>query len=148
MEWIDEIIVGLLDTYGTNDVYELCNYLNIEIRNVSPNHTLLDGCKSYYYRYFTGKEIIFISNDIEVPFREFFIKHELGHALCNAELSCSNFPLSNRDKLEKQANYFAIKLSDIKIDEVYLKEMTLEQIAMCLELPYEPLRQLEEVVFM
>lgn len=36
--------------------------------------------------------------------------------------------LTNKGKLERQADYFAIKLLDIKIDGVFHYELTLEQI--------------------
>lgn len=141
MEWIDSIILGLIDSYSTNNVYELCDCLGIEIRYVEPSNIVLDGHEAYYFRNFNNSEIIFISNELDDSLKEFALKHELGHALCHDELSAA-YSLTNTGKLEKQANYFAIKLTNIKFDEVYFREMTLEQIASFLELPYEPLKQI------
>lgn len=141
MEWIDIIILGLIESYGTRDVYELCDCLGIEIRTVEPSNFILDGHEAFYYRNFHDNEIIFISNELEDHIKDFVLKHELGHALCHDEPSAA-FSLVNIGKLERQANYFAFRLSDIKFDDVELQGMTLEQIASCLELPYEPLKQL------
>ncbi|GFZ30747.1 ImmA/IrrE family metallo-endopeptidase [Clostridium zeae] len=142
MQWIDNIVLGLVDEYGTRDVYELCDCLEIEIRGLDPSSIILNGHEAFYYRHFNGAEIIFISNKLENPLKEFVLKHELGHALCHTGILSAGFLYSNIHKLEKQANYFAFKLSDISFDKVELREMTLEQIASCLEIPYEPLKQL------
>lgn len=142
MKWIDDLILGLVEEHGTRDVYELCDILEIEIREVDSSNILLHNHDAFYYRYFNNKEIIFISNCIDDRIKEFVLKHELGHALCHPDLLNAGYSLINIGKLEKQANYFALKLSNIYFDKVQLNEMTLEQIANCLSIPYEPLKQL------
>jgi Zn-dependent peptidase ImmA (M78 family) len=84
--------------------------------------------------------VIFIKPGLNTNHEEFYLRHELGHALLHTHVIHSGF--CNVGKLERQANYFAFELSNIKIDEVELRDMTIDQIASVLELPHEPLKQL------
>lgn len=144
MEWIDIIILGLVDTYGTNDVYEICDCLNIKIIKLDPESPLLFGNEAFYHRSYFGTEIIFIRNDIPLQYEKFILGHELCHAIVHTEILQAAFSkdLINKGKLERQANYFAFKLNNIKLDEIQLYEMTIEQISSCLELPERALKQL------
>ncbi len=144
MEWIDEIIMGLIDMYGTNDIYEIYDCLDIRIVKLDKNNITLRNNDAFYYRNYLGNEIVFIRNDLLPPFEKFILAHELGHALLHTRVLTAAFnkDLINVGKLERQANYFALKLENIMFDEVELREMTLEQIASSLELPYKPLKQL------
>lgn len=72
---------------------------------------------------------------------KFILSHELGHALCNPDLLCAAFTFSNKGKFERQANYFAFKLINIKFDEIELEGMSLEQIAALTQIPYNVLSQ-------
>ncbi|MCD2345766.1 ImmA/IrrE family metallo-endopeptidase [Clostridium guangxiense] len=145
MEWIDNIILGLIDKYNTRNVYELCDYLGIKIKKLDSNNLILRKKDAFYYRDFQNNEAIFIKNNLPLSLEKFILSHELGHALCNPDLLCAAFTFSNKGKFEKQANYFAFKLNNTKFDEVELEGMTIEQIASCLELPYEPLKQLVNI---
>ena len=145
MEWIDNIVLGLIDEYNTNDIYELCFYLNIMIVKLDSNNVLLKRRDAYYYRDLDDNEVIFIKDDLKPPLEKFILKHELGHALCHTELLCVGFNFTNKNKLEKQANYFAFKLSKIVFDEIELYEMTLEQICCSLEIPYNAINQLVDL---
>lgn len=140
VDWINEIIIGLIDTYSTNNPYELCDLLDIKIIKVNPDCLLLSGNDSLYIRDYFDKEVIFIRNDLNSHYEEFYLRHELGHAILHDKVF--NSGICNLGKLERQANYFALKLSNITIDEVELRDMTLYQIASYLKLPYEPLKQL------
>ena len=142
MEWIDNIVLGLIDEYNTNDIYELCFCLEIKIVKLDPSNVLLRKKDAYYYRDLDDKEVIFIKNDLTSSLEKFILTHELGHALCHTELLCVGFTFANKSKLERQANYFAFKLSNIIFDQVELYEMTLEQICCSLELPYNAVNQL------
>ncbi|MCR3758719.1 ImmA/IrrE family metallo-endopeptidase [Clostridium felsineum] len=141
MEWIDNIILGLIDKFNTRDVYELCDCLNIKIVKLPFDSILLRKKDALYYRDYKDNEIIFINNTLPFSLEKFILAHELGHALCNPNLLCAAFTFSNKGKFEKQANYFAFKLSNIKFDEVALMGMSLEQIAAYIEIPYKVLRQ-------
>jgi Zn-dependent peptidase ImmA (M78 family) len=148
LEWIDSIVVGLVEEYETRNVYELCEALEIEIRIVDPSNIMLHSCKSHYYRYFDDREIIFIDKTIEEgPEKDFILKHELGHALCNAEILSAAYSNNNLGKAERQANYFAIQLSNLEFDEIMMHQMTYEQIAAYLDLPYEQVGDILENKF-
>lgn len=142
MKWIDDIVVGLVETYETNNPYELCDALGIEIRKLSPDNILLRGHEGFYHRYYDGKEIIFISNKLKRNFEKFVLSHELGHAVCNAEISVAGFMLTNTGKTEKQANYFALKLQDLDISCIEFEGFTYEQVASSLNLPSKCLKDL------
>jgi Zn-dependent peptidase ImmA (M78 family) len=71
---------------------------------------------------------------------EFALRHELGHAILHPKISCSSYV--NTGKIDKQADYFALALSGITFDLIEMQDMTLQQIASCVEVPYEPLYQL------
>jgi Zn-dependent peptidase ImmA (M78 family) len=140
MRWVNEIVEGLLDTFKTNNPYELCRYLNIKIEKVTHNNPILQSNHSMYYRNYYEQEIIFIRDDLYGYDEEFILRHELGHAILHTEISSSDF--MNIGKLDKQANYFALALSGIKFDVIEMEGMTLMQIASCVNVPYEPLAQL------
>jgi len=143
MVWIDEIISGILETYRTNDPYELCDELGIYIFKLDPSSSILAKDESIYFRKLYDHEVIFIRDDLPLNHERFYIRHELGHAILHPELKNSyNKNLINKYKLEKQANYFAFKLTDITFDEAELHNMTLEQIASCIGIPYAALKQL------
>ncbi|OPJ58449.1 ImmA/IrrE family metallo-endopeptidase [Clostridium oryzae] len=142
MEWIDDIVLGLVDEFNTNDVYELCDYLNISIRRLPSDNILLKDKAGFYYRDFEDNEAIFIKNGLHPSLERFVLSHELGHALCNTDLLNAAFSLCNKGKFEKQANYFAFKLNDINFDKVELDGMSLEQVATCVNVPYQALLQL------
>lgn len=143
MNWIDEIVLGLTDKYNTNNPYELCDELNIRIFKLDPQNKLLKGNHSIYIRDFYGEEVIFIRNGLNEKHELFYLRHELGHAILQPDIHNSlNNNFLNIDKFEKQADYFALKLSNIQFDAIYMHQMTYEQIASCVEVPPRALKQL------
>lgn len=143
MEWIDNIVLGLIETYETNDPYELSDLMEITIEKVDKDFNLLCGNNSIYYRELYGNEVIFIRNDLNKNHEEFYLRHELGHSILHTHIKNSlNAELINIDKLEKQANYFALKLSQVNFDEIELEQLNIEQISSCLNIPLKPLLQL------
>lgn len=148
MNWIGKIVLGITDTYNTNNPYELCQALNISIKKISAHHPLLKNQPSLYVRNFfiKGKEIIFIMNDLYYSYEKFYIMHELGHAILHPNIENSfNEELINIVKLEKQANYFAFRLGNIKFDNLAMKNLTTEQIASFLKVPEKALKQLVNI---
>lgn len=142
MKWIDNIVLGLLDKYCTNDIYELCEFENIKIIKLDSSNAILRNTQALYYRDLNDEEIIFVKNNLDYRIEEFILKHELGHALLHPNLLRSTYTYGNIGKYEKQANYFALKLSNITFDEIELEGMTLEQVASCLNIPIAPFKQL------
>lgn len=109
MNWIDEIIEGTLDLYGTSDPFELCDYLGIALQKTNRDSPILRGQHSIYIRELFDKECIFYAQGLRFKRLKFHLLHELGHALLHPDLACS--ALTNDGKLERQANYFAVKLT-------------------------------------
>lgn len=144
MRWIDDIILGLTDIYDTRDIYELLDFLKIKVIKLDKNNILLQNNESLYHRYYFENEIIFIKTDLPINYEKFLLSHELAHAILHTSIlsSALNNTLINTGKLEKEANYFAFKLGNLRLDEFELINLTIEQIASSLELPYEPLKQL------
>ena len=140
--WIDLAIVGLLEEYETetNDPYELCDLLEISIFKVNPDFLFLHGNNAVYIRNYFDNEVIFIRNDLNENHEAFYLRHEIGHAVLHVDVEDSI--LCNKPKLEQQANYFAFKLGNISFDEIELYEMPIDQIASCLEVPLDQLKQL------
>lgn len=145
--WINEIILGIKDTYNTNDVYEIFDYMNIKIHKIDSKNILLKNNDSFYYRDYSGNEIIFIRNDLNLNLEKFILLHELGHALLHTHIYEAAFNINhiNKGKIEKQANYFAFKLLEPNFDPVDLDGLTLEQISSLLELPHDKLVEFIEI---
>lgn len=145
MKWIDYIIAGLEEEHGTLDVYEICDDRKISILEVDPSHKMLEGHDAFYIRNRKNREMILLSNALEENLKEFILKHELGHAICHPGMLSAAFTYSNKGKYEKQANYFAFKLSNISFDKIEFEGMTIEQIACCLKVPLDPLKQITNI---
>lgn len=143
-KWIDGIIDDLSNKYSTNDICELLDILEIKVIKVEVDNILLKGNDSLYIRNYMGIEVVFIRNDIDINLEKFILRHELAHAILHKDIYIAAFNKNyiNKDKYEKQANYFAFKMLNIEFDEIELDGMSLEQISRCIGIPYEPLSQL------
>lgn len=142
--WIDNVISGIKENYNTKDVYELYDYLKIKIHKIESNNILLCGNDSFYYRDLDDNEVVFIKNDIKGIMEKFILFHELAHAILHTNVyqAAFNKNLTNLGKIEKQANYFAFKMLDIKFDEIELQNMSIEQISNYIGIPETLLNQL------
>lgn len=136
MDWIDQIIVGLFDTYNTNNPYEILSKMEIKVIKVDRTSPIL-LCKNCTFIVELNK--IFIRNDLILNYELFYLRHELGHILLHLDIS--NTFIINNGKIEREANYFAFKLSGITFDEIDLYQMTLEQICCQLEIPFKAVNQ-------
>ncbi|ARE89099.1 Metallopeptidase ImmA [Clostridium formicaceticum] len=144
--WIDEVVTGLLDLYATKDVYELYEALEISIVYLEEDSILLQGHDALYNRNYLDREVVFLRGGLSLEYERFILAHELGHALLHTHLVSNTFhSLTNLDKLEKQASYFAVRLLDVKLDSIALEGFTIEQIASTLELPMECLEIIREM---
>lgn len=117
--WIDEIVYGLIDEVGGNNVYDIISHLGIKIiKDNEKQNSLLKKCDGIYLRNFFGSEIIIIKDNLENE--QFVLAHELGHAMLHVNYDFfMNNPLSLNNKKEKEADYFATKLlySSFQIEE-------------------------------
>lgn len=147
MQWIDEIVAGLLELYKTNDPYELCDILKIQVERISLSNPMLRSEKSIYFRNFYGSEIIYIRDNLHINYERFFLRHELGHAILHPDAVCScNKSVINYGQMEKQANYFAFKLTDLDILPYECEGFSMNQIASYVEMPENVLHQMVEGV--
>lgn len=131
LTWIDEYVSAVIDYCYSRDIFEIYSTLNINIKRIDKDDYLLQGNEALYIRSYFGLEVVFIRDDLPYRFEKFILGHELGHALLHTEISKAtyNSKLINKGKLEKQADYFAIKLLNVNIDEIYYEGSTIEQIA-------------------
>ena len=118
--------------------------ISIGIKKLDPKNILLCGNDSLYIRDYFDSKIVFIRNDLNRYLEKFILLHELGHALLHTDIfkAAFNIDFVNKDKLEKQANYFAFKMLNIEFDKIDLEGMSLEQISRYVGVPYKPLCQL------
>lgn len=121
-----ELVNNLVKKYKTNNPIELAGYLNINILFEE-----LGTINGYYNTVFRSK-FIHINSSLEEYKQKFTIAHELGHAILHPK---ANTPflrentLFSIDKLEKEANLFAVNLiiSDDDLEEY--KEFTINQLS-------------------
>lgn len=130
LTWIDEYVDGVIHHCYSRDIFEIYSTLNINIKRIDKDDYLLQGNEALYIRSYFGLEVVFIRDDLPYRFEKFILGHELGHAILHTEISKAtyNSKLINKGKLEKQADYFALKLLNIKIDEDLYEGYTLEQL--------------------
>ncbi|NBI07943.1 ImmA/IrrE family metallo-endopeptidase [Senegalia massiliensis] len=94
-----------------------------------------------YQRNYFDEEIVFARDDLEYQYEKLILAHELVHALLHTKTyqAAYNKDLINKGKLEKQADYFALRLLQIEIDSI---GSTIEQIASSLYVTEESLSSL------
>jgi len=137
LSWIDDYVNGVVDYCYSRDIFDIYNTLNIIIKKVDKDDSLLQGNEAIYIRNFMGMEIVFIRDDLPYQYKKFILAHELGHALLHVEIAQAayNSKLINKGKFEKQADYFALKLLDITFDEIDYEGFTIEEIAAAENIP-------------
>lgn len=146
MSWLDEYVLGIVDLYDTNDIYEIYDNLEITIIKLDKNNILLKGNDALYNRNHFNKEVVFIRNNLNINYEKFILAHELAHAIIHVHITTAayNNTLINIGKLERQANYFAFKLLNINPDHIEHNGFTIEQIASSLNLPLDCCKQLSD----
>ena len=137
LKWIDSYVEGLKEYCYSDDVYDICDCLGISLVRLDPASSLLMGGKAMYIRDYFDAESIFVRNDLSRYYEKCIIAHELAHAVLHTEVFSAAFnpKLLNRGKLEKQADYFAVKLLSIDIDMVFYEGFTIEQVASAEDMP-------------
>lgn len=131
LAWIDEYVFGVIDYCHSNDIFEIYKTLDININRLDKDDYLLQGYEALYVRNYFGIEVVFIRDDLPYLYEKFILAHELGHAILHIEMIQATFKksLTNKGKLEKQADYFACNLLNIKLDDVYHYQLSKSQIA-------------------
>lgn len=135
MDWIKNIVIGLIEVYETRDVCELLDLLEITLIKKK----LINDEKGRFFRDIFKNEFIFISDEISIEEEKIIIAHELGHLILHTDLTTSYYTenhLLNKDQIEVQANKFAAELlipDDIEINV----GTTIKQLACCLKVSEE-----------
>lgn len=141
MKWIDDILNGLIELVGGNNIYDVLDYLKIYHYPVNPDNPVLKGNKAIYNR--IGEfECIYYSDDLYNP--DFVLAHEVGHAVLHVnEMEMFYNPLLNKGRLEKEADYFATMLLYKDRDfEDWIE--TIDDISRCFGIPTECVKFLIE----
>lgn len=130
---IKQHVLKLIDKYGTNSPYDLCDYLNI-IRVKQPMHPDIRGC----YQYFRRNKIIYINSLLPEKDQIQVCCHELGHAQRHSKSNVifwETKTLFIKDRFEIEANSFAAELliSDEDIKQYFGSGYNIEHIAKSLE---------------
>lgn len=135
--WIDVYVTGLLDLLETRNIYDIYDAMNISIYRLPPDSPLLKSNEAIYNRSYFNKEVVFIKNILHPKYEKFVLAHELGHAVLHTDIKITAFnrSLVNRGKLEKQANYFALKLLNIDLFSDNYEGLTIDQISALLHVP-------------
>lgn len=142
--WIDEYIDGIIEYCKSRDIYEIYNALDIKIVKTDKDNPILQENDALYIRDYSDLEVVFIRDDLPYQYEKFVLAHELGHALLHTEIYTAAFKrdLINKGKLERQANYFALKLLNIEINSIDFEGYTIEQIAKALYISEDSLESL------
>lgn len=131
---------SLVKKYKTRDPYTLARGEKIEVKfkYLSPSSP-----KGIFKKVLRKKFIIINMTRIidEFDFK-MVIAHELGHAVRHCSDSAfflHDHTLYNRGKFEREANEFAAELliDENELDEAYLQNYSMDQIALCYEVPIE-----------
>ena len=133
---IKKTVIELVNICNSQNVYDICSYLDIEI--IKHNLNNIKG----YYTSLEGEKAIIINNCLPDEEEEIVVAHELGHiSLHSSSNICflTNYTYSNTNKFENQANKFAAELliSDTELREIKDMQFSLEQMACYFKVPLE-----------
>lgn len=127
----------VIQEHGTNDVYEICDNLNITI--LKSNLGRIKGFLQYYKK--QHHYLIQVNQSFQ-KFSKIIIAHELGHYFLHKNLNTfkmENCSLVLGEKLEHQANTFATELllpDYVLANETsQLQNWSLDQIASFFQIP-------------
>lgn len=123
---VHDIVERTVHKYGTRSPYELAERMGIIVQKSD-----LGTIRGYYFKKYRVKLII-LNEDLSELDERFVFAHEIGHSVMHED---ANTPflmentLFSKNKLEREANLFAIEL--LVPDEIVTKnpDLTLEQMA-------------------
>lgn len=126
-------IEKLYKKYHTIDPYELADCLNIIVQRMD-----LGNMRGFYYNEKRIKQI-FLNVNLPHHIEKFVLAHEIGHAIlhpnCNAPfLNSTSFSVN---KLEIEANKFAVLLIIPDVELMDNEGMSIQQISSLYGLPAE-----------
>lgn len=128
MRDIREKVELLIKKYNTNDPFEICDLLNIQVVCAE-----LGNINGYYIKVPKNK-FIFLNCELNEVRKRFVCAHEIGHAILHSELNTlflQKNTLTIKGKFEGQADKFAAELLiDDNMLESY-KGYSLDKISEC-----------------
>lgn len=132
---IKQSALKLVNKLGTNNPYEICDYLNI-LRVNKAMHPEIRGC----YQHFQRNQIIYINSLLSYREQIIVCCHEIGHAKQHSKsnmIFLERNTLFKKDRFEIEADIFAseILIPDGSIKMYFGTGYTTSQIANELEVP-------------
>ncbi|MGG4088959.1 ImmA/IrrE family metallo-endopeptidase [Bacillus licheniformis] len=124
MESITAKIKSITKKFETNNPFKIAKELGIEVV-----YEDLGKALGYYSRHFRVK-VIHINQNANEQSKEFICAHELGHAICHPD---ANTPflkkqtLFSTDRIELEANFFAINLLFASLNDCITMREAIEQ---------------------
>lgn len=131
---IKNLVRGLEEYYGTKDIYQLLDMLGVEIIRKK----LIGDQKARCYRNEFGDEFIYLSLLVNEYEEKYILAHELGHLLLHNYINNHFYSnsLINKNKIEFEANYFAMELLlPSKIELCEIEDFSSEQISKMYGIP-------------
>lgn len=131
VEHITKLVKEITAKHNTSDPFKIANELNIAVFYEDLGTTL-----GYYNSHFRIK-IIHINENINEYSKEFVCAHELGHAILHPD---ANTPflkkqtLFSNEKIELEANFWAMSLLFSSVNECVTKEEAIEKYGIPIEL--------------
>lgn len=109
----------LISKYGTSNVRELADILNIDLNHKNFKNKRTESCLiKNYNNHFS----IFLKNGLDYRYENFLIAHEIGHFVLHHDESISFYFLKGmyKGRLEREANKFACCLlfSDLNKEDL------------------------------
>lgn len=124
---IKNIVKCLIQKHGTNDPFEIAAAKNIHVFEFNLHEDIYG-----YYKYIRGYQIICINSNLDRAKKIYTCCHELGHTQLHPRLDTpflNKRTLVSADKIEMEANRFAIELLIPDEDIRQHEGMTINQIA-------------------
>lgn len=138
---IRQEVSRLKKKYQTDDPYEICKYLDIQVME-RPMGKSPRSCKGFFLVSSRCKLIV-INSDLPDSIQRIIIAHELGHAVLHSDSAINTFHefamFEDTNRMEYEANVFAAEfmLSDDAAIESLEMQMDFYQTAKCLYVPPE-----------
>ncbi|WP_121639662.1 ImmA/IrrE family metallo-endopeptidase [Virgibacillus sp. Bac330] len=123
MSWIKTIVDKLVQAHGTNDPFDIASALDIHVYK-KELHSEIMG----FYKYIRRNKFIFINSNLDFEEQRFTCAHELGHSQLHPRLNTPflrNKTLYSLDKIEREANTFAVEMLMHETDLLQFQNQTL-----------------------
>lgn len=130
MQDIKKVVKKLIRKYKTNDPFELCGLLGIDVL-----YSDLGSVRGIY-QYKFKKRMVHINCHLEPNIKRQVCAHELGHAILHKNTNTvflDRFTYLSTEKVEIEANIFAAELLIGDIDPKEYEGYCLGQVASALE---------------